>query len=270
MSYLEDYYNKFNEEKRLNSRHGQVEYRVTMEYIHRMLAEIEAAQKEENANATVSDIKIFDIGAGTGRYAVPLALEGYDVSAVELVKHNLSRMKAKTDLVKAKQGNALNLKKYPSDFFDLTLLFGPMYHLFSKEDKVKALSEASRVTKPGGILMVAYCMNEYGLISYAFREGHLKECLEKGRISEDFHCISREEDLYDYVRVEDIDALNKEAGLSRIKIISPDGPANYIRPTLKEMTEEEFDFFVRYQISVAERGDLIGAAAHTVDILRKD
>ena len=30
MNKIEEYYNKFNEEKRLNSRHGQIEYRITM------------------------------------------------------------------------------------------------------------------------------------------------------------------------------------------------------------------------------------------------
>ena len=34
MTELEQYYNKFNEEKRLNSRHGQVEFRLSMKYIH--------------------------------------------------------------------------------------------------------------------------------------------------------------------------------------------------------------------------------------------
>ena len=37
MTELEEYYNKFNEEKRLNSRHGQVEFRVSMKYIHEYL-----------------------------------------------------------------------------------------------------------------------------------------------------------------------------------------------------------------------------------------
>lgn len=263
MSYLIDYYNKFNEEKRFDSRHGQVEYRVTMHYIEKMLEKVRAQKEKEH-------IRIFDIGAGTGRYAVPLADAGYEVHALELVKHNLSRMKAKSDKVRARLGNALDLKKYPSDYFDLTLLFGPMYHLFTKEDKVKALSEAKRVTVPGGIIMVAYCMNEYGLISYAFRQGHLSECLEKGRIDENFHCISEEEDLYDYVRIEDINYINERTGIKRLTILSPDGPANYIRPALKEMSSEEFEFFVQYQIAVAERSDLIGAAAHTVDILLKE
>jgi len=41
-----------------------------------------------------------------------------------------------------------------------------------------------------------------------------------------------------------------------------------MRPVLKEMDEETFELFVRYQMSVAERMDLMGASAHTVDILR--
>ena len=93
--------------------------------------------------------KILDIGAGTGKYSVALAEEGYDVSAVELVKHNLGLLKAKNSSVKAYQGNALKLRRFENDTFDVTLLFGPMYHLFTKEDKVRALCEAKRVTKPG-------------------------------------------------------------------------------------------------------------------------
>ena len=76
-------------------------------------------------------------------------------------------------------------------------------------------------------------------------------------------------DLYDYVRIEQIDALNQEAGLERIKIITPDGPANYMRQVLNSLTEEEFELFIQYHLSTCERQDLIGAAAHTVDILRK-
>ena len=30
-----------------------------------------------------------------------------------------------------------------------------------------------RVVKPGGIILVAYLMNEYSVITYAFREGHI-------------------------------------------------------------------------------------------------
>lgn len=260
MTDLEQYYNKFNEEKRLDSRHGRVEYIVSMKYIHDYL----------NEDIPKSEFKILDVGAGTGRYSVALAEEGYDVTAVELVKHNLGLLKAKKSNVKAMLGNALNLsKKLPIDNFDLTLVFGPMYHLFSFEDKVKALTEAKRVTKEGGVIMVAYVMNEYGVLSYAFKEKHILECVEQNRLTKDFHVQQQSSDLYDYVRIEDIDEINRAAGLERIKIISPDGPANYMRQYLNSLTEEEFKLFVEYQLATCERMDIIGAAAHTVDILRK-
>ncbi len=256
MTELEQYYNKFNEEKRLSSRHGQVEYITTMKYIHKYLEDMPQAA-------------ILDIGAGTGRYSVALAQEGYDVTAVELVKYNLGILKSKNSSVKAYQGNALNLKRFADESFDMTLLFGPMYHLYTEEDKQKALAEAKRVTKPNGIILVAYCMNEYCVLTYAFKEGHIRECLQKDRLTEDFHSSAEAEDLYDYVRIEDIDALNEAAGLKRIQIISPDGPANYMRPVLNAMDEETFSLFIQYHLATCERADLIGAGAHTVDILRK-
>ena len=263
MTELEEYYNKFNEEKRLNSRHGQVEFLVSMKYIHTYLEEMCVRERER------SEIKILDIGAGTGRYSVPLSEEGYDVTAVELVKHNLGVLKAKGSNVKAYQGNALKLSKFADESFDLTLLFGPMYHLFTFEEKKRALEEAKRVTKTGGVILVAYCMNEYGVLTYAFKERHILECVEEQRLTEDFHTISEVKNLYDYMRIEDIDALVEACELTRIKILSPDGPANYMRPFLNQLTEEEFAHFVKYQMATCERKDLLGAGAHTLDILRK-
>ena len=228
MTQLEEYYNKFNEEKRFDSRHGQVEYRVSMKYIHDYLDEAASRFGGAESDAARSQVRLLDIGAGTGRYSVALAEEGYDVTAVELVRYNLGVLKKKGSSVRAMQGNAMNLKKLESDSFDVTLLFGPMYHLFGFEDKRKALHEAKRVTKPGGVILVAYCMNEYGVITYGFKERHVLECMEQGRFTEDFKTISPPDTLYDYMRIEDINALNEAEGLERIKIISPDGPANYI------------------------------------------
>jgi len=259
MTELEEYYNKFNEEKRLDSRHGQVEFITSMKFIHKYI----------NTKNPKSDFKILDIGAGTGRYSVALANEGYDVTAVELVKYNLGILKKKNSSVKAMQGNALNLKKLPDETFDMTLLFGPMYHLFGSTDKEKALSEAKRVTKPGGIILVAYCMNEYSVLTYAFKERHILECLEQNRFTDDYHTLSTKENLYDYVRLEDINALNKACALTRIQIISPDGPANYMRPFLNQLSEEEFQHFITYHLATCERQDLTGAGAHTLDILQK-
>lgn len=250
------YYNKFNEDKRLNSKYGQIEYITSMKYIHEYLN-------------TMDNPKVMDIGAGTGRYSIALAEEGYDVTAVELVKHNLRVIEQKSDKVKVFQGNATNLSKFNDEIFDLVLLFGPMYHLCDKDSQLKALNEAKRITKKSGIIMVAYCMNEFAVITHGFKDNNINECLQNNMLDDKFHCVAKKDDLYNVVRLDDIDELNEKANLERIKIITPDGPANYIRKELNKMDDETFSLFVKYHLSTCERKELLGAAAHTLDILKK-
>ena len=264
MTELEAYYNKFNEEKRLDSRHGQVEFITSMKYIHQCLDMVALKTGKKK-----SDICIMDVGAGTGRYSVPLSEEGYDVTAVELVKHNLGRLKQKGSKVKAFQGNAMKLSKFADESFDVTLVFGPMYHLHEMEEKIKALSEAKRVTKTGGYILVAYIMNEYSVITYASKEKNIKENLAQGMLDETFHCTKTGNPLYSFVRIEDIDEVNQGAGMKRKQIIAADGAANYMRPFLNALDEEEFSHFIDYHLSTCERMDLMGATSHTVDILQK-
>lgn len=254
---LEKYYNKFCEDKRLTRKYAQVEFLTSMKYIHEYL--------EDNVNA-----KILDVGAGTGRYSVKLANEGYDVTAIELVKHNLGVLKSKGSTAKAYQGTALDLSRFSDNTFDMTLVFGPMYHLYTFEDKAKALQEAKRVTKLNGVILVAYCMNEYSVLTYGFKENNILTSIENGKLNDDFHVISEPEDLYDYVRTEDINKLNEEVNLKRIKIIAADGPANYMRSVLNSMDDETFQVFLNYHFSTCERPDLLGASGHTLDILRKE
>ncbi len=265
---LEEYYNKFNEDKRLSSRHGQVEYRTSMHYIHKYLEIISFKAEAEHANELAA-ISILDVGAGTGRYAVPLSEEGYSVTAVEPVKNNLGRLKQKGSTVKAYQGDARRLKRFDDNSFDAVLLFGPMYHLLEEEDQLLALTEAKRVLKGGGYLFVSYLMNEYSVLTYAFKERHIMDSLAKGMLTEDYHCTKAANPLYHMMRVEDIEQLNVRAGLQRVQIVAADGAADYMRPVLNALTEEEFEKFIRYHMATCERPELLGASSHTLDILQK-
>ncbi|MCQ2576560.1 MAG: class I SAM-dependent methyltransferase [Treponema sp.] len=267
---IEQYYNKFHEENRLGTRHGRVEFNTTCKYIQSALDEIlQKGQSKPDLQKGQSKIKLCDLGAGTGRYSVEFCHRGYDVTAVELVKHNLEILRSKHENIKTWQGDARNLSFLDDETFDVTLLFGPMYHLHGDEEKLKALNEAKRITKNGGIILVAYVMNEYSVIQYCFKEHHWAEAVEKGGLSPDFHTQSAETELYDYVRLDDINRLNEKAGLARIKIISADGPSDYMRRELNEMSEEEFEAFLNFQLANCERPELVGAGSHTVDILRK-
>lgn len=244
------YYNKFNEEKRLNSKHGQVEFLTAIKYINEYIKDND---------------KIIDIGAGTGKYSKYFYDKGYDVTAVELVKHNLRQIEKKN--IKCFLGNATNLKKIEDNSYDITLLFGPLYHLISMEDKFKALLEAKRITKPNGYIFISYCMNEYAIIEHGFIDNNILN--ELNQIDEDFKIKSKEDDLYSFVRLEDINYLKDKANLSRVKIISQDGPSEYIKKTINKMDDETFDLYLKYHFKTCEKLELLGAGRHILDILKK-
>ena len=258
MNYLEEYYNSFNEEERLLSRHGQVEYLTTMKYIHQYLAGMTGPE-------------ILEVGAGTGRYSVTLAREGYRVTAVELIARNLEILRSKldgTEPITAMQGNALDLSALPDHAYDMTMLLGPMYHLYTREDKLQAMREAIRVTKPDGYILVAYCMNEAAVIGYGFVRNHAKE-LRKSLVTPDWHCISEPKELFELVRTEDIDSLDAEFPVERLGLVATDGASHYLRECIDAMDDEVFGLWLDYHFSVCERQDLVGASNHTLDILRK-
>jgi len=259
MNYLEEYYNSYNEEERLLSRHGQVEYLTTMKYIRESL---------EN----VSDPAVLEVGAGTGRYSVTLAKQGFQVTAVELIEHNLELLKAKLDgsePITAIQGNALDLSGFADNSFDLTMLLGPMYHLYTREDKLQAMAEAVRVTKKGGRILVAYCMNEATVIGFVFLKNNLRYALDRNLLTPDWHCVSEASELFDLVRTEDIASLNAEFPVERVKLVAADGATNYMRECIDAMDDETFGKWMDYHFSICERQDLTGASHHTLDILRK-
>ncbi len=259
MNYLAEFYNNYSEDERLLSRHGQVEYLTTMKYIQEYLTKI-------------SNPKILEIGAGTGRYSVTLAKQGFDVTAVELIEHNLELLKSKlngTEPIKAVLGNALDLSNYEDNFFDLTMSLGPMYHLYTEEDKLKALSEAVRVTKKDGYIFVAYCMNEPCVINYVFCKNNLQEVIDNNLLTPDWHCKSEPKEIFDLVRTEEIADLNKQLPVKRIKLIATDGATRYIRDYIDAMDDNTFRKWLDYHFAICERQDLIGASHHTLDILQK-
>ena len=243
MGFLEDFYSHYDEEGRLLSRHGQVEYLTTMKYIRESLE-------------GVSDPHVLEVGAGTGRYSVTLA---------KILKSKLDG----TEPIRALQGNALDLSFLPDASFSLTMLLGPLYHLYTKEDQLKALSEAVRVTKPGGIILAAYCMNEPTVIQYVFGMNRLHDVMDLKMLTPDWHCISEPKDLFQLMRTEDIDALNAALPVVRQKLVATDGATNYKREYIDSMDDRTFEQWMDFHFAICERQDLIGASHHTLDILRK-
>jgi len=245
---LVEYYNKHNEDKRLKTKHANIEFITAMKYIHEYIKE---------------GYSILDVGAGTGAYSIPLRDEGYDVTAVELVKQNLKYMEKAN--INCYQGTATNLSKFKDNSYDIVLLFGPMYHLLTMDEKVKALEEAKRVSKK--YIFISYCMNEFALIYHGFMEGYIKDDIKN--IDDNFKILKDNDNLYSYVRLEDIDYLKDTCNLKRVKIINQDGPTEYIKKNVNNMDDETYELFIKYHLSTCERPELLGAGRHILDILEK-
>lgn len=256
---LTDFYSVYDEENRLTSRHGSVEFLTTMRYIDKYLQ---------------PGMEILEIGAATGRYSHTLARRGYRVNAVELVQHNIDLFNANTqpgENISIRQGNAKDLSFFADNSFDVTLLLGPMYHLFTVEEQKQALSEALRVTKPGGILFAAYCGNDATMVQYCFGRGMLKEQRYKDLVDfETFKASSDPAELFQLYRREDIDALMEDFSTRRLHYVGTDMATNYMRAAVDEMDDEFFALYLRYHFTICERSDLVGGSHHILDIHRKE
>ena len=256
---LTEFYSNYDEEGRLLCKHGQVEYLTTMRYIQKYLK---------------PGMRVLEIGAATGRYSHTLARMGYEVDAVELVAHNIDIFKANTEAhenIRIYQGNAKNLDMLEENRYDITLLLGPMYHLFTVSDQLQALSEAIRVTKTGGVVFAAYCGNEATMVQYCFGRGMIKEQRYRDLIDPvTFKASSDPGELFELYRKEDIDALLAHFPVTRLHYLGTDMATNYMRQTIDEMDDELFDLYLRYHFAICERSDLVGASHHILDIFRKD
>lgn len=256
---LTEYYSNYDEDSRLRSRHGMVEFLTTMRYIEKYLR---------------PGMRILEVGAATGRYSHALAQAGYQVDAVELVEHNIEIFKQRTmpgETVTIRQADARDLSAYAENTFDLTLVLGPMYHLFTVEDQKQALREAIRVTKPGGVIFAAYCGNEATMVQYCFGRGMIRQQRYRDLIDPvTFKASSDPMELFVLYRKEDIDALMRDFSVERLHYIGTDMATNYMRGTIDEMEDELFDLYLQYHFTICERSDCVGISHHILDIFRKE
>ncbi len=258
--YLIDFYNNYDEDCRLALKYGTVEFLTTMRYIEKYL-------KPGN--------HVLEIGAGTGRYSHTLARQGYVVDAVELIEHNIEifqKNTLETENISIIQGNALDLSSFPDNQYDVTLLLGPLYHLYNKEDKQQAIREAIRVTKQGGIIFAAYVISDGCLLDEGFNRGNISvsEYVKNGLLDvETFAAKSEPKDLFELVRKEDIDDLMSIFPVTRLHYVATDGCSLFMREAIEAMNDETFQLYLNYHFATCERSDLLGITSHAVDIFRK-
>jgi ubiquinone/menaquinone biosynthesis C-methylase UbiE len=143
---LAHYEEGIEKERLLGEGAGRLEYLRTRELLARYLPPPAA--------------EVLDVGGGAGAYALPLAKEGYSVNLVDPVPLHVEQAAAasaaqtEAPLVGLEVGDARSLSQEDENV-DAVLLLGPLYHLTLRDDRIRALREAWRVVRPGGVVVVA-------------------------------------------------------------------------------------------------------------------
>jgi ubiquinone/menaquinone biosynthesis C-methylase UbiE len=102
---------------------------------------------------------VLDVGGGPGAYALWLAERGYEVHLLDLIDLHVDEARAAAEaqglaLASAVVGDARELPLGDASI-DVVLMLGPLYHLQERDDRLRALQEAHRVLRPGGLLAAA-------------------------------------------------------------------------------------------------------------------
>ena len=254
---VSSFYSQSDEDSRLKrSRHGQLEYATTMAYIHRYAGR---------------DSRVLEVGAGTGRYSIALAREGMKVTAVELVESNLEVLRQNSrdiENLASFQGDATDLGRFTDHSFDVTLFLGPMYHLYEAEEVNRAIDEAVRVTKPGGVILFAF-ISVYAIMYANYLQGNWAAGQEEN-FTKDYRIRHFKEQLFTGYDVIEFEKLFETKPVEWITTAGVDGLLEPIEDRDDfSIPDEDFDDFAAWYLHFAEKRELLGNTNHLLYICRK-
>ncbi len=256
---LNKFYNEAcDEDTRLDPRHRQLEFLTTDKYIKKYLK---------------TNCRILEVGAGTGKYSLHYAAQGYQVNSIEYVEHNLNILKSKiTDKMNivAEQGDAIDLSRFEDNTFDIVLVLGPLYHLYTEEEINKCISESKRVCKNDGIMMFAYLPNDSIMISWALLKGHLKSGHDNKQFDENFKIISEPKEIMRAFYIDELEEIMESNKIEKINNISTSGVAPHFRDIIDNLSDEEFEIWKNYHFSSCERKEVQGYSTHMLYIGKKN
>ncbi len=170
--------------------------------------------------------------------------------------------------INVKQGNATNLSMYEDNTFDVTLCLGPLYHLFTEEDKRKAISEAIRVTKTNGIIYFSFITNDAVMLADVLRKGNIKRVAELS--DEQFRFKNIPEEIFSTEYVQEFNKRMNEYNVKCLHNVATEGILEEFAEYVNKLDEEEYEILIKYHLATCEREDLMGFSSHVLYICKKE
>jgi ubiquinone/menaquinone biosynthesis C-methylase UbiE len=128
------------EDLRLREGLGRLEFLRTQEVVRRHLPR--------------PGLRILDVGGGTGVHAEWLLADGHQVHLIDPVVSHVTHASERLGELSGFSAEAGDARALTVDdaSFDVVLLFGPLYHLTERSDRLGAWREAVRVIGPTGLV----------------------------------------------------------------------------------------------------------------------
>jgi SAM-dependent methyltransferase len=248
---LEQYYYNYDESGRLEKDNVHaIEYRTTLHFLNKYLKE---------------SVTVLDCCAGCGVYAFPLAEQGYEVTAGDLIKKHIDIINAseKRSLLKeVYTGNVLDMSRFANVSFDAVLCLGALYHLQTESEREMCIKECLRVLKSNGIFVFAYINRNAIFIN------HFKRNPSDIKESENIMKYGKNGIFYGMAFGE-ADNLAIKCGFEKITDIGTDGLIYPLYDEINSLDSEKFESFLKYHIAICEEPTTIGHSMHGLWIGRK-
>ena len=170
--------------------------------------------------------------------------------------------------IQSYQGDAADLGRFADGSFDVTLSLGPMYHLYEPEEVNRAIDEAIRVTKPGGVILFAF-LSVFAIMYANYFYGNWTEGLEEN-FTVDYQVRHFKEQLFTGYDITEFEQLFREKPVDWITTAGVDGMLEPIekRPDFS-MSDAEFQSFAEWYLTFSEKRELLGSTNHLLYICRK-
>ena len=225
---------------------------------------------------------IADVGGGPGRYAIWLAERGYAVHLVDPIPLHIEQARADVAtragvvLASAEVGDARALR-LPDASADAVLLLGPLYHLPERADRLLALSEAGRVCRPGGVIIVA-AISRFASTLDGLRGDYLEDpafaSVAAGDLSDGRHHNPTRDPAYFttayFHRPEELAQECSAAGLTHEATLGVEGPAWLLSDLDARLADERRRGVLLAALDALEgESTLVGVSAHLLAVARR-
>ena len=212
---------------------------------------------------------VLDVGGAFGVYASWLAERGHPVKIVDPMQLHVES--ARANGIAATEGDARALPE-ADESWDAVLLFGPLYHLLDRADRVRAFAEARRVVRPGGVVLGATISRFASMYETLLADmwgspdfvAMMRTDLETGVRRDTVHLAGGFTTVY-FHRPEELPGEVADAGLRLDDLYSVEGVAHWMPDVAARLSDEDGRALVLGLAARTEREpSILGATPHVL------